>query len=76
MHTLNLGRRAPTADDHLIPLELGGAPKDPKNLWPEPIARAHAVDQIEHQLNRQVCAGLIKLATARGRIAKLKYAKG
>ncbi|MEU3862683.1 hypothetical protein AB0F03_36140 [Streptomyces sp. NPDC028722] len=21
---------------HLVPLELGGAPRDPKNLWPEP----------------------------------------
>ena len=23
-------------EDHLIPLELGGAPRDPNNLWPEP----------------------------------------
>jgi len=23
-------------EDHLIPLELGGNPTDPKNLWPEP----------------------------------------
>src|SRR2546428_1074430 len=23
-------------EDHLISLELGGNPKDPKNLWPEP----------------------------------------
>lgn len=23
-------------EDHLIPLELGGAPADPRNLWPEP----------------------------------------
>jgi hypothetical protein len=23
-------------EDHLIPLELGGAPRNPKNLWPEP----------------------------------------
>ena len=22
--------------DHLIPLEVGGAPSDPRNLWPEP----------------------------------------
>ena len=25
--------------DNLVPLELGGAPNDPRNLWP---ARAHA----------------------------------
>jgi hypothetical protein len=23
-------------EDHLIPLEIGGAPADPRNLWPEP----------------------------------------
>src|SRR5215471_19094461 len=23
-------------EDHLVPLELGGAPRDPRNLWPEP----------------------------------------
>src|SRR5277367_5036528 len=23
-------------EDHFIPLEIGGNPKDPKNLWPEP----------------------------------------
>jgi hypothetical protein len=25
-------------EDHLIPLELGGHPSDPRNLWPEPWA--------------------------------------
>lgn len=23
-------------EDHRVPLELGGAPRDPRNLWPEP----------------------------------------
>jgi hypothetical protein len=23
-------------EDHLVPLELGGAARDPRNLWPEP----------------------------------------
>src|SRR5689334_22685356 len=23
-------------EDHLVPLELGGSPRDPDNLWPEP----------------------------------------
>ena len=27
-------------EDHLISLELGGAPSDPRNLWPEPYPRA------------------------------------
>jgi hypothetical protein len=24
-------------EDHLVPLELGGAPRDPRNLWPQPL---------------------------------------
>ena len=27
-------------EDHLVPLGLGGAPYDPRNLWPEPRATA------------------------------------
>lgn len=23
--------------DHLVPLCVGGAPKDPRNLWPQPL---------------------------------------
>jgi hypothetical protein len=23
-------------EDHLVPLDLGGSPTDPRNLWPEP----------------------------------------
>ena len=46
-------------EDHLIPLELGGHPTSPKNLWPEPHPRADAVDQIETALKRQVCRGTL-----------------
>jgi len=28
-------RLAEYEEDHLIPLQLGGHPTDPKNLWPE-----------------------------------------
>jgi hypothetical protein len=28
-------------EDHLIPLSLGGAPFDARNLWPEPWGQAH-----------------------------------
>jgi len=24
-------------EDHLVPLEVGGNPHDPRNLWPEPL---------------------------------------
>jgi hypothetical protein len=64
-------------EDHLISLELGGAPDDPANLWPEPYAAflsdgtavgAHVKDQYENQLHAQVCSGALTLAEARERI--------
>ena len=45
---------------HRSPLELGGAPEDVANLWPEPWtgdANAHMKDAVENFLNRQVCSG-------------------
>ena len=33
--------------DHLVPLELGGAPNDPRNLWPEPGASPNPKDELE-----------------------------
>jgi hypothetical protein len=34
-------------EDHLIPLELGGAAHNPKNLWPEPRTQARISDPLE-----------------------------
>ncbi len=56
-------------EDHLISLELGGAPSDPSNLWPEPGASPNAKDKIEDFLRTAVCAGQISLAEAQHRIA-------
>jgi hypothetical protein len=59
-------------EDHLIPLELGGAPTDPKNLWPEPRtgdSPASKKDAVENSLHAKVCAGLITLAGAQAAIA-------
>ena len=44
-------------EDHLISLQLGGDPKDPKNLWPEPYAgiNARKKDVIETKLKRNDC---------------------
>ena len=56
-------------EDHLISLELGGAPSDPSNLWPEPGASPNPKDKIEDQLRAAVCAGRISLAEAQHRIA-------
>lgn len=60
-------------EDHLISLEIGGAPRDPKNLWPEPYTvnlsdgrsvGAHVKDLIENKLHTMVCAHQITLAVA------------
>ena len=64
-------------EDHLVSLELGGNPTDPRNLWPEPYkatladgrpAGAHVKDAFETALKREVCAGTVSLSTAQGEI--------
>jgi hypothetical protein len=56
-------------EDHFIPLELGGAPWDPRNLWPQPIREAERKDVWEARLNHAVCDGAMSLADAQHRIA-------
>jgi hypothetical protein len=59
-------------EDHLVPLELGGAPRDPQNLWPQPRYGAHRAsdkDIVENRLHADVCAGRVALAAARANIA-------
>ena len=58
-------------EDHLISLQLGGSPTDPKNLWPEPYAgnNAHRKDVIETKLKTLICSGKIKLADAQKAIS-------
>jgi len=63
-------------EDHLISLELGGDPTDPRNLWPEPYPRASDVDKIENDLNAQVCSGALTLAQAQLKEAQLKHTQG
>jgi hypothetical protein len=73
------GLRGPPSayqEDHLISLELGGSPADPRNLWPEPYPRASAVDQIENDFNDRVCAGSLTLAEAQRRESALKHRDG
>jgi hypothetical protein len=55
-------------EDHLVPLELGGSPRDPGNLWPEPYSgskTATTKDGVETKLKNAVCAGRIALSAAR-----------
>jgi len=63
-------------EDHLISLELGGHPTDPRNLWPEPEPRALAVDRIENELNDRICAGTITLAEGQLEISRIKHERG
>jgi hypothetical protein len=63
-------------EDHLISLELGGNPTDPRNLWPEPYPRASQVDQIENELNARVCDGSLTLAQAQQEESDLKHSQG
>jgi hypothetical protein len=63
-------------EDHLISLELGGDPTDPHNLWPEPYPRAAAVDQIENQLNGEVCSGSLSLHDAQEQESAIKHSHG
>jgi hypothetical protein len=59
-------------EDHLISLQLGGNPTDPKNLWPQPYritCGARVKDVVETKLKRMVCDGEITLAEAQKVIA-------
>lgn len=65
-------------EDHLIPLEVGGAPRDPANLWPEPYsataadgtaAGARVKDRFENWLHDEVCSGAMSLVVAQEQIA-------
>jgi len=63
-------------EDHLISLELGGHPTDPRNLWPEPYPRAATVDRAENELNAEVCSGKLSLLDAQQRESLLKHTVG
>ncbi len=73
------GETGPTSgyqEDHLISLELGGNPTDPRNLWPEPYPRAADVDKIENELNAKVCSGALTLSQAQHDESQLKHEHG
>lgn len=55
--------------DHLIPLELGGAANDSRNLWPEPGASPNRKDKEEDYLHARVCEGRMSLGRAQRIIA-------
>jgi hypothetical protein len=56
-------------EDHLIPLGLGGASSDPRNLWPQPGASPNPKDEVESAANHAVCDRTMSLASAQRQIA-------
>lgn len=58
-------------EDHVVPLEVGGAPSDARNLFPEHYSEpygAHDKDKVENYLHGQVCSGAMTLAAAQQEI--------
>jgi hypothetical protein len=65
-------------EDHLVPLELGGAPRDKRNLWPEPNVAvlpdgtsvgSKQKDALENALHARVCSRGLALGDAQRMIA-------
>ena len=58
---------ASVEEDHLLPLEGGGSPTDPRNLWPQPrygAVTAAQKDTAENALRASVCSGAATLDAA------------
>lgn len=63
--------------DHLISLQLGGDPNDPRNIWVEPPSPGHRPgagpnnpkDVVENRLKAAICSGQVELAKAQQAIA-------
>ena len=69
------GREAAFEEDHLIPLALGGAAADARNLWPQRREAADGwtaanKDRLENALHARVCAGEVPLAQAQQAVAR------
>ncbi|MFI6850672.1 hypothetical protein ACIBJD_39880, partial [Kitasatospora sp. NPDC050467] len=75
---LGLADRNPAhyEEDHIVPLELGGAPMDPANLQPVPLSVAEKDDGAERSLHTAVCNGSLPLADAQAQILQLKTGEG
>ena len=50
--------------DHVIPLEVGGSPDDPRNLVLQDQDDSRTKDKSEHYFHRAVCDGRISLRAA------------
>ena len=55
------GRLSDYVLDHLVPLEVGGAPSSSANLVLEPRAESYVKDRVEDRVHREVCAHTLTL---------------
>ena len=63
---LHSDNKACYEEDHLISLENGGHPRDPRNLWPQPyftridgkVAGARQKDVVENYIRNAICFGM------------------
>lgn len=55
-------------EDHIVPLEAGGNPTDPRNLFPQPNVPAHLKDLDENAAQRDICTGRITLKQGQDQI--------
>ena len=62
--------------DQLVPFQLGGAPRNVKNLWPEPRLQAKKSNAREAKLKKSVCRGSLTLAKAQASIRTFKVVNG
>ena len=55
-------------EDHIVPLEVGGHPSSPLNLFPEPRnirLGSYLKDQLENRIHQLVCSGQLSLNAGR-----------
>lgn len=55
-------------EDHLVPLSIGGAPRDANNLFPQPAAKTTEKEDLEDHLHQAVCAGQMTLTAAQAKM--------
>ena len=65
-------------EDHIVPLETGGNPTSPLNLFPEPRNikyGSYVKDQLENRMHQLVCLGKVSLKTAQA-VFLINWEKG
>jgi hypothetical protein len=64
-----LGPLGAYREDHVISLSAGGAPRDPRNLFPQPAAASYEKDDREREIHASICSGAIPLVVGQQELA-------